>query len=109
MFLHIGQDTLIRLGHVIGIFDYNMRGRTVATREFLQLAESERRLVPSPAGEVKTFIVTPERVYLSPISAATLRRRAEAVGEALAEIAAARPPRPAPRAPRAARSPRGRR
>lgn len=93
MFLHIGADTLIRLSHVVGIFEYNMKNRAVATREFLQLAEAEHRLVPPPGGEPKTFIVTNRNVYLSPISAATLRRRGTTADKTLPEIAAPPPPR----------------
>ena len=71
MYLHLGQDTLVRTSEVIGIFD--MDNTTVAKG-------TRRRVVSVTADLPKTFVVCGRgkgdfTVYLSQISSATLRKR----------------------------------
>ncbi|MCL6450683.1 MAG: DUF370 domain-containing protein [Acetobacteraceae bacterium] len=80
MFLHIGADAIVKLESVVGIFELGTRSSAPATREFLQLARAERRLVEVAFGPPKSFVVTQEAVYLSPISAVTLKKRAGLLG-----------------------------
>lgn len=80
MYLHLGQDKLVKTEEVIGIFD--MENTTVSrhTRDFLARAEKRGRVVSVTTDLPKTFVVCgrgKERaaVYLSQISSATLRKR----------------------------------
>ncbi|WP_273365735.1 extracellular matrix regulator RemB [Alicyclobacillus herbarius] len=70
MFLHIGDDTMVRLRDVIGIFNAqspDLRNSISA----VSLATDE-----AATGEVKSCIVTADAVYFSPISSLTLKKRA---------------------------------
>jgi hypothetical protein len=70
MFLHIGGDTMVRLRDVIGIF--NMQ-----TPDLLENIEaSPVDFDENQAGAVKSCIVTTDKVYFSPISSLTLKKRA---------------------------------
>ncbi|MEW6523568.1 MAG: extracellular matrix regulator RemB [Bacillota bacterium] len=80
MFLHIGADASVATRDVIAIIDVKSLARSPATREFLSLAESERRVYRSGEGGFKSMVVTSTAVYLSPITPATLRRRLRARG-----------------------------
>ena len=75
MLLHIGGDVSILKKHVIGIFDIE-KTDNAATKEFLQTARDSTMLsLVSKNEKNKSFIVTGEKVYLSPISSTTLYKR----------------------------------
>ncbi len=73
LFLHIGEDIVIPLKDIVGIFDIKIRENN-STKEFLQIA-SEEGFVKEKSDEEKSFVLTSENVYFSSISSATLRKR----------------------------------
>ena len=80
MYLHLGQDTLVRTSEVIGIFDMDNTTISRHTKEFLAGAEKRGRVVSVTADLPKTFVVCGKGkggawVYLSQISSSTLRKR----------------------------------
>ncbi len=80
MFLHIGADTVIPTKNIIAIFDMETTTISKYTREFLKIAEEEG-FVESVSDDLpKSFIVTEtdkkSKIYLSPISSVTLKKRA---------------------------------
>jgi len=78
MFLHLGGDVIISKSDVIAIIDLRNIHRSEATREFLQVAEEEGFVIKiTEKGNEKSFILSTKNVYLSPISATTLKKRAE--------------------------------
>lgn len=78
MYLSIGGDFTVRRQAVLGIFDLDNTSTSKRTREFLQKAEKEGALVPCD-DLPKSFLLTSEygmlRVYLTPLSTATLEKR----------------------------------
>ena len=83
MYLHIGQDFIVREQEIIGIFDIDTTRTGKRTREFLERAENEGAVVSMSNDIPKSFIVTDfpyETVYLSPISSAALAGRAKKPG-----------------------------
>lgn len=83
MYLHIGQDFIVREQEIIGIFDIDTTSTGKRTREFLERAENEGAVVSMSNDIPKSFIVTDfpyETVYLSPISSAALAGRAKKPG-----------------------------
>lgn len=77
MYLHLGQDTVVRLADITGIFDIENTSIGKATKDFLRRAEQEGRVVNVSYELPKSFIVCSDsRVYISQISPATLRKRA---------------------------------
>lgn len=85
MFLHLGSNISIPTKNILGVFDLELTTTTSTTREVLKRAETEGRVVnvsediPASFVVVKDFLSeTGEEVnyiYLTPISASTLRKR----------------------------------
>ena len=76
MYVHIGGECSIPERFLVGVFDLD--ATTVGsedTRGFLSRAEREGRLDVLSADIPRTFVVTLDRVYLTPVAAATIRRR----------------------------------
>ena len=80
MYLHLGQETVVREDDIIGIFDIDRASTGPITRDFLRRAETELRVTNVSDELPKSFVVCCEptglRVYISQISTATLRKRA---------------------------------
>ena len=84
MFLHIGQDTVVRDREIIGIFDIENTTVTKNTRGFLAAAEKKGQTVAVSNELPKSCVVCgdkrgEERVYISQISTATLYKRYKTV------------------------------
>lgn len=79
MYIHLGQDTVIRMADVVGIFDLDTSTVSKHTRDFLARAEKEKRVVNVSYELPKSFVVAGEgknqKVYISQISSATLLKR----------------------------------
>ena len=81
MYLHLGQETVVRLREVVGIFDMENATISKYTRQFLADAEKGGRVCNVPMELPKSFVVCVDRdgtetVYISQISSATLLKRA---------------------------------
>ena len=80
MFLHLGGDTVVALKDVIAIFDLDITSISKITREFLHVAEEEGFVINVSEDLPKSYVLAEtnreSRVYVSPISAATLLTRA---------------------------------
>lgn len=76
MFLHLGADTIIPLKEVISITEYK-NGDSEINKEFIDLMIEERMIKDVSDGNQKCFIVTEKVVFVSAISAATLKKRAQ--------------------------------
>lgn len=76
MYVHIGGECSVSDKFIVGIFDFD---GTISehsdTRRFIQLAEEEGRAEIVSPEIPRSFVVTLDRVYITPISATTLRRR----------------------------------
>ena len=79
MYLHLGQDTVVRTGSIIGVFDLDNTTVSKHTRAFLTKAQQEGRVVNVSAELPKSFILCAEegvqRVYLSQLALVTLLKR----------------------------------
>lgn len=80
MFLHLGGDVLTDLKSVIVIINTeNTLGNS--NQEFLKIAAQEGFIKKIDQESTKSVIVTDKKVYLSPISSQTLKKRAGFVNE----------------------------
>lgn len=82
MYLHLGEDTAVGADGIIGIFDIENTSVSKHTKEFLASA-GKSCLVKNVSYDMpKSFIICSENktcsVYISPISAATLKKRGQA-------------------------------
>lgn len=79
MFLHLGQETVVRLDDIVGIFDIETTSISKETRWFLTHAENKLKVTNVSNDLPKSFVVCENdretRVYISQISSATLKRR----------------------------------
>jgi hypothetical protein len=74
--LHLGSDVAVRTRDVVAVLDYDAIRQAAASREFLEVAQSEGKLVHVSDEAVKSAVLTGGNVFLSPISSLTLLRRA---------------------------------
>lgn len=81
MFIHLGGDVMVQSKEVIAIFDVKMKYSSDSTKEFLDVADEEGFVVVIDENETKSFVVTTRKVYYSPISSLTLKKRAAFVSE----------------------------
>lgn len=79
VYLHLGQDTVVRTDRILGVFDLDNSTVSKHTKQFLARAQKERRVVNVSMELPKSFVVCQETggetVYLSQMSPATLLRR----------------------------------
>ena len=80
MYLYLGQETVIKTGDIIGIFDLDNTTVSRLTRDYLAAAQKAEQVVEVTGEIPKSFVVVgndrKSLVYLSQISPATLRKRA---------------------------------
>ena len=80
MYVHLGGDTVVLQKDIIAIFDLELTSISKITREFLYVAEEEGFVVNVSEDLPKSYVLTEKdnesKVYISPISAATLLKRA---------------------------------
>ena len=80
MYLHLGQDTVVKMSEVVGIFDLETSTISKITREFLAKAEKSVKVINVSMEMPKTFILCKDHkentiVYISQISSCTLLKR----------------------------------
>ena len=79
MYIHLGSNTVVKSGDVIGIFDIDYCSVDKRTREFLRAAQNAGNIINVTDDLPKTFVVCREngkdKVYVSGISPSTLRKR----------------------------------
>ena len=86
MYLHLGQDTVIKTDEVVGIFDLDTATISKYTREYLAQAEKKGKVVNVSMELPKSFVVCscPQggvKVYISQISSSTLLKRTNYMDE----------------------------
>lgn len=80
MYLHLGQNTVIKLDEIIGIFDLETSTISKATKSYLADAQKAGRVVNVSMEMPKSFVLCRGKgkavtVYITQISSATLLKR----------------------------------
>ena len=82
MYLHIGENVSVLSKDVIGIFDIDKTTTKGETRKFLSDSEQKGTSITISNDMPRSFIVTSDidsdmgqKIYISPISASTLKLR----------------------------------
>lgn len=81
MYLHLGQDTIVRKEDIIGIYDMDTSTVSKWSREYLSKAEKEKRVVNVSFDLPKSYVIcknnneSSETVYICPLSSQTLLKR----------------------------------
>ena len=83
MFLHIGEDIVVREKDIIGIFDFETSTLSKHTQKYLQNKEKDQKVVAISNQLPKAFVVIDNKekpyskVYFTLVSSFTLKKRAE--------------------------------
>lgn len=81
MFLHLGENIVVPLKDIIGIFDIETSLYSSDTIQFLRMAEEDGFVEKISHEKPKSFVVAEvnkkSKVYLSPISSSTLTKRSK--------------------------------
>lgn len=79
MFLHLGENVVVPIKDIIGIFDLQNTMYSSDTIQFLRLAEEDGFVQRITEEQPKSFIIAEvnnkSKIYLSPISSTTLTKR----------------------------------
>ena len=86
MYLHLGQDTVVKLSEVVAIFDLENASIAKATKRYLAQAQKQGLVVNVSTELPKSFVVCVDEkgrttVYISQISSSTLKKRTNFVKE----------------------------
>ncbi len=84
MYLHLGNDYIVNVKEIIGIFDLEKSSVSKYTRDYLANATKEGRVVNCTMELPKSFVVAldeelTERVFISQLACATLRKRMDII------------------------------
>ena len=82
MYVHLGQSAVLPHREILGIFDLDNASWAYKTREFLERAEQEGRVVSVCDDLPRSFVLVgdeegPPTVYISQLSPSALMRRTE--------------------------------
>jgi len=87
MFLHLGENVVVPIKDIIGIFDMETTMYSSDTIQFLRMAEEDGFVERITKNMAKSFVIAEvdkkSKIYLSPISSSTLSKRTETVYYAL--------------------------
>lgn len=74
MYVHIGENKVLRKKDILFIFDMDSSTVSVHTRNYLNKAQKEGRVISLGFDLPKSFIVTRDnKVYLSPFNSTTVK------------------------------------
>ncbi|GAA4724535.1 extracellular matrix regulator RemB [Brevibacillus fulvus] len=77
MFIHIGGDTVVSAKDVIAILDHQSVKASQSNLRFLEDEKKIKHVVENSLEETKSYVITKNAIYCSPISCHTLKRRAQ--------------------------------
>ena len=81
MFLQLGENVVVPIKDVIGIFDLQSTKYSSDTNQFLRLAEEDGFVERITKENPKSFVIAEvdkkSKIYLSPISSTTLTKRTD--------------------------------
>ncbi|MBE6686749.1 MAG: DUF370 domain-containing protein [Ruminococcaceae bacterium] len=76
MYIHLGNNAVLKKKKIIGIFDMDTSTKGTQTRSYLRRAEKEQRTVLTSYEIPKAFVVTEEnKIYYSQLSTSSLHGR----------------------------------
>lgn len=81
MFLHLGEDIVLRTKEIVAIIDSNIVEESEIIKEFIDVNDKKNNIVHISDGTVKSIVVTENKVYFSPLTAVTLKRRSQYIYE----------------------------
>lgn len=77
MYIHLGGEKVIRAAELIAIFDITIEKSSKISKQFLIKAMEDKKIEIIGEETPKSLVVAKEKIYYSPISSATLKKRAK--------------------------------
>jgi len=78
MFIHIGEDHLIRSRDIIAIVEYDVITSSSLMVEMVEIYQKQNRLIGSME-DAKSVIITNDKIYFSNLAVLTLKKRSSIV------------------------------
>lgn len=75
MYIHLGGEKIIRTSQLVAIFDISIEQSSKLSRQFIMHAQKNKEVETIGEEDPKSIVVTEQKVYYSPISASTLKKR----------------------------------
>lgn len=76
MFIHLGGNRMISVNEVIAIIDATVKRFPFTNSPFFTHANQHGWVETISAEEIKSYVITDYKIYASPISSLTLKKRA---------------------------------
>lgn len=81
MFIHLGGDLIIRSTNLIAIFDLSIEESSKISRNFIDFAVKHGKIEKIGEEESKSLVITEQKIFYSPISSTTLKKRADVLSD----------------------------
>jgi hypothetical protein len=81
LYIHLGGEKIVRASEVVAIFDISIEQYSKLSKQFTDHVRQSKRAETIGDEEPKSIVVTADKVYYSPISSMTLKRRANQLTE----------------------------
>ena len=84
MYLHLGQNVIVKQSEILGIFDLDNASSALTTRNFLKQAQQRKQIIEVFDDIPKSLVITEKKgkttVYFSQLSPHTLKGRSFGLG-----------------------------
>ena len=77
MYINIGEEYVLKEKDIIAVFDMDKATVGKITRDYLNAAQKSGKIIYAGHDLPKSFIVTKDKVYISPLNTATVLKRAQ--------------------------------
>lgn len=75
MFIHLGDDVIIRTEEVIAIFNYEIFREDELNKMFIEKTNNSMEILDVGGEQAKSVVITESCIYYSPFSPTTLKKR----------------------------------
>jgi hypothetical protein len=76
VYIHLGGEKIIRTSQLVAIFDISIEQSSKLSKQFVVHAQKNKEVETIGEEDPKSIVVTEHKVYYSPISTSTLKKRA---------------------------------
>jgi extracellular matrix regulatory protein B len=76
VYIHLGGEKIIRTSQLVAIFDISIEQSSKLSKQFVVHAQKNKEVETIGEEDPKSIVVTEQKVYYSPISTSTLKKRA---------------------------------
>lgn len=81
MYVHLGGERVIRSSELVAIFDVSIEKSSKLSKQFMANAHKVKNIEAIGEEGPKSVVITKGKVYYSPVSSTTLKKRARYLNE----------------------------